>query len=165
MLDPPLPNEIFNTINSLNLHKSYGHDNIPSNLLRLGNEVLASILSQLFFELVYFPQMFKTAKVIPVFKSGNKQLVNNYRPISLLPSLSKVLEKLVKTRFPKFFGKQHILYNHQYGFRKNHSVVHALLDITSDCYDSIQEKKYSALLLMKAFDTASHKNLKKLFHY
>ena len=112
--------------------------------LRLGNEVLAPILPQLFFyvfELGYFPKIFKTSKVIPVFKSGNKQLVNNYRPISLLPRLSKVLEKLIKTRFLKFFDKLHTLYNHQYGFRKNHSVVHALLDVTSDCYDLIQEKK------------------------
>ena len=138
-----------------------------SYFLRLGNEILAPILSLLFlhvFELGYFPQIFKIAKVIPVFKSGNKQLVNNYRPISLLPCLSKVFEKLIKTRFLKFFDKQHILYNHQYGFRKNHSVVHALLDVTSDCYDSIQEKKYSALLLMdfrKAFDTVSHKILLK----
>ena len=113
--------------------------------LRLGNEVLSPILSQLFFhvfELGYFPQIFKTSKVIPVFKSGNKRLVNNYRPISLLPCLFKVLEKLIKTRFPKFFDKQHILYKcqYRYGFRKNHSVVHALLDVTSDCYDSIQEK-------------------------
>ena len=72
-------------------------------------------------------------------------------------------------RFLKFFDKQHGLYNHQYGFRKNRSVVHALSDVTSDCYDSIQERKYSALLLMdlqKAFDTVSHKILlKKLFHY
>ena len=121
MLDPPLPNEIFNTINSLNLHKSYGHDNIPSYLLRLGNEVSAPIFSQLFFrvfELGYFPQIFKTAKVIPVLKSGNKQVVNNYRSISLLPCLSKVLEKLMNTRFRKFFDKQHILYNHQCAFEK-----------------------------------------------
>ena len=133
--------------------------------MRLDSEVLAPILAQVFslvFELGYFPQIFKTAKVIPVFKCGNKELLNNYRPISLLPYLFKVLEKLIKTRFLKFFGKQKILYGHQYGFRKNHSVVHALLDVTSLNYDSIQDKKkkYSALLLMdfrKAFDIVSHK--------
>ena len=117
----------------------------------------------------YFPPIFKTAKVILVFKSGNKELLNNYRPISLLPCLSKVLEKLKKTWFLKFFDKQKILYGHQYGFRKNHSVVHALLDVTSLSYDSIQDKKYSALLLTdfrKTFDTVSHKILlQKLYHY
>ena len=74
MLDPPQPIEIYNTINSLNLHKAYGYDNIPSYFLRLSNEVLAPILSLLFlhvFELGYFPQIFKTAKVIPIFKNGN----------------------------------------------------------------------------------------------
>ena len=148
MLDTPQPNEVDNTINSLNLHKSCGYGNIPSYFLRLGNEVSAPILSQLFFhvfELGYFSQICRTAKVIPVFRSDNKQLVNNYLPISLLSCLSKVFEKLVKTRFLKFFDKQHILYNHRYGFKKNHSVVHAILDVTRDCYDSIQEKKYSAL--------------------
>ena len=171
-LDPPQPMEIFNTINSLNLNKACGHDNISPYFLRLGNEVLAPILSQLLvhvFDLGYFPQIFKTAKVVPVFKTGSKDLVNNYRPISLLPHLSKVLEKLIKSRFLKFLDKHNVLYNYQYGFRNKHSVVHSLLDVTSLSYDSIQNKNYTALLLMdfrKAFDTVSHKILlNKLYHY
>ena len=66
-------------------------DNI-SFFLRLGNEILAPVLSfyfDLVFELGIFPQIFKTAKVIPIFKSGDKQLMHNYRSISLLPCLSK----------------------------------------------------------------------------
>ena len=172
ILDNPQTIEVYNIINSLNPHKALGHDNISFHFLRLGSEVLAPILAQLFshiFELGYFPQIFKTAKVIPVLISGNKELLNNYRPISFLPCLSKVLKKLIKTRFLKFFDKQKILYGHQYGFRKNHSVVHALLDVTSLIYNSIQDKKYSALLFngfRKAFDTMSHKILlQKLYHY
>ena len=86
ILDSPQTTKVY-IINSLNPHKAQRHD-ISSHFLRLGSEVLAPILAQLFFhvfELGYFPQIFKTAKVIPVFKSGNKELVNNYRPIP--PSL------------------------------------------------------------------------------
>ena len=138
----------------------------------MGNEILAPILSILFnytFELGLFPQIFKVAKVIPIYKSGNKDLVNNYRPISLLSSLSKVLEKLIKTRFVNFFEKHDIFYDYQYGFRKKHGVIHALLDVTTLGFDAIQNRNYTALVLIdlrKAFDSVSHEILlKKLYHY
>jgi len=101
ILDPPKPVEIFNIINSLNPNKASGSDNISSFFLRIGNEVLAPTLSLLFsqvFELGFFPNIMKIAKVVPIFKSGNKKLVTNYRLIFLLPTLSKVLEKLIKIR-------------------------------------------------------------------
>ena len=106
VLDAPQPIEVFNAINSLNLHKAFGYDNISSFFLRLGNEILAPILSIHFgvvFELGFFLQIFKTAKVVPIFKAGDKHLVRNYRPISLLSCLSKVLEKVIKNRFLNFF--------------------------------------------------------------
>ena len=172
LLDPPQPVEIFNVINSLNPHTASGYDNISAYFLRLGNEVLAPILTAYFtwaFEKGIFPSTFKTAKVVPIFKTGNKNSVNNCRPISLLPSLSKVLEKLIKIRFVKFFDKYDILYDYRYGFREGHSVLHSLLDVTSFGYDSIQNKENIAMLLMdlrKAFDTVSrNKLLQKLYHY
>ena len=113
--------------------------------------------------------IFKTAKVVPIFKSGNKHLVQNYRPISLLPCLSKALEKLIKSRLLKFLTKHKILCDLQYGFREKHSVLHALIDVTSFSYDAIQNKQTTALLLMdftKAFDSVSHEILMhKLYHY
>ena len=99
VLEPPQPIEVFNAINSLNLHKASGYDNISSFFLRLGNEILAPILSVYFgvvFELGFLPQIFKTAKVVPICKAGDKHLVRNYRPISLLSCLSKVLKKSSK---------------------------------------------------------------------
>ena len=165
VLHNPEPIEVYNIINSLNLHKASGHDDIPSFFLRLGNEVLAPVLSVYFglaFDIGHFPQIFKTAKVIPIFKSGSKQQASNYRPISLLPCLSKVQEKLIKTRLVNFFKNNNVLYEYQYGFRENHSVVHALLDVTTTSYDAIQNKNFTALLLMdlrKAFDTVSHEIL------
>ena len=108
ILKPPSLIEIHNIINSLNLHKACGHDNISSYFLRVGNKVLAPVLSYYFscvFELGVFKQIFKTAKVVPIYKSGNIKLLNNYRPISLLSYLSKVLEKLIKSHFDSFFYK------------------------------------------------------------
>ena len=173
VLDPPQPVEIFNVINSLNPHKSCGFDSISAVFLQIGNEVLAPVLSYYFsyaFELGVLPNYFKTAKVIPIFKSGNKNLVSNYRPISLLTTLSKVLEKLIKDRVVKFFDKHNIWYEYQYGFKEKHSVSHALLDVSLLCHDSIQNKLHTAMNavmdLRKAFDAVSHKILlHKLYHY
>ena len=135
--------------------------------MRLGSKVLVP-LSQYFgnvFKLGTFPECYEVAKVIPILKSGSKHQVNNYRPISLLPSLSKILEKLIKIRLVRFFKKQNMFYD----FMEKHSVIHALLDVTSLGYDAIQDKNFSALLLMdfrKAFDTVPHKTLlQKLYHY
>ena len=110
VLDLPQPVEIFNVINSLNPHKTCfnvmnslnpckacGFANISATFLQLGNEVLAPVLSYYFscaFEQGVFPNYFKTTKVIPIFKSGNKNLVSNYSPIFLLTTLSKACEDL-----------------------------------------------------------------------
>ena len=172
VLDPPQPVEIFNAINSLNPHKATGYHNISSYFLRIENKILSPVLSLFFecvFELGVFPQIFKTAKVIPIHKSGNKKLVSNYRPTSLLSSLSKVLNKLIKHRLVNFFNKHNVLYDYRCGFRKKHSVIHALLDVTTLTYDAMQNNSYTALLLMdlrKAFDIVSHHILlHKLYHY
>ena len=72
----------------------------------LGGEVLAPVLSLHFstaIELGVFPQTFKTTKVIPIFKCGSKQILSDYKPISLLPNLSKIFEKFITAKFINFF--------------------------------------------------------------
>ena len=168
---PPEPLEIFHAINSLNLHKACCHDNISSPFLRMGNEVLALIFREYFafvFEQGVFPQILKMAKVISIFKSCDRSFTSNYRPISLLPRLSKVLKKLVKNRLICFIDKHYIWNNYQYGFREKRSVLPALLEVTSLGYDAIQNRKHLAFLfiyLRKAFDTVSHKILLQTFYY
>ena len=73
-----------------------------------------------------FPDEHKIARVIPLFKSGNRNLMSNYRPISILPTLSKIFEKLIHVRIYQFLDENQVLYNYQFGFRKAHSIVHAV---------------------------------------
>jgi len=79
------------------------------------NEIIAPKLSKYFgvaFNPGFFPQIFRTAEVVQIFKSREKNLINNYHPISLLPSLSKVFEKLIKTQFISFFDKHNVIYDY-----------------------------------------------------
>ena len=120
------------------------------------------------FNFSIFPDALKIAAVTPVYKSDDKSKVTNYGPISVLPCLSKILEKLIKVRLVSFFEKHFVLYRHQYNFRSNHSNNHALLDIATTLYDNLNNKILSCLVkidLKKAFDTASHERLVKLECY
>ena len=121
------------------------------------------------FNFGIFPDALKIAAVTPVYKFDDKSKVTNCSPTSVLPSLSKTLEKLIKARLISFFEKHHVLYPHQYGFRSNHSTIHSLLDITSTLYNNLNNKILSCLVMIdlkKAFDTVSHKRLLlKLEHY
>ena len=94
------------------MKKSVGHDNIPVTFIKLIVKIIAPVLIKVInasFELGMFPNMLKIAKVIPIYKSGDKQIVNKYRPISLLSPFSKVYEKLIFNRFFKFLAKKSIL--------------------------------------------------------
>ena len=169
--DPPQPIEIYGVFNSLNINKASGYDNISSLFLQMGGEILAPILSLCFshvFELGIFPSFFNIAKVVPIFKSGNKQIVKNYHPISLLPTLSKICEKLIKTRLIKFFDKHQVLYEFQYGFREKLRLTHALLDVNVFALHATQSKQQTALLLMdvrKTFDIVSYNILLQKLHH
>ena len=68
----------------------------------------------------------KIAKVVPIFKSGDKHIFNNYRPISILPAFSKILEKIVANKLMKFLETYKLLYKHQYGFRHKYSTMHPI---------------------------------------
>ena len=110
----------------------------------------------------------KIAKVIPIYKAGVKTDVNKCRFISVLPCLSKVFEKLLLKRLNSFFEKNDIIQPLQYGFLQKHLTVHALLHTVTNCYDAINEKLFSSLIMVdlrKAFNTVCHKKLlKKLDH-
>ena len=95
-----------------------------------------------------FPNILKIAKVIPIFKSGEKSLIENYRPISLLPVFSKVIEKLIKTRILSFINRHDILYDRQSGFRKKRSTIYPLIDVITECYDNINRGHLSCVIAL-----------------
>lgn len=115
-----------------------------------------------------FPEKMKTAKVVPLYKSGSKKLFSNYRPISLLPQFSKILEKIFSKRLLSFIEKCKILCDSQYGFRKGRNTGHALCELVEEITDSIDNNEYTVgvfIDLKKAFDTINHSILlKKLEH-
>lgn len=110
------------------------------------------------------PDQMKIAKVIPIYKNGNKHLVSNYRPISLLPQFSKILEKLFATRFDSFVNKYDLLNDHQYGFRSNRATSLAVMEFVEHVARAIDQKLNTVGLfidLSKAFDTIDHAFLLK----
>ena len=103
--------------------------------------------------------MLRITEIIPLFKSGTKTEVNNCRPISLLSNFSKISEKLVFFRLTKFLEKYNILHNNQYGFHKNVSTLHAIIDVFNRVSYYMNEKNFTGFVfldLKKAFDTVSH---------
>ena len=130
---------------------------------------ISNLSFSLSFEFGIFPDSLKTAKIIPIFKTGPKTDINNYRPISLLSNFSKILVKLIYTHLSKVFEKSNIIHQNQYGFWQNLSTTHAMLDILSKINNHMNKKKFTGLIFLnfrKAFDTVLHDILlKKLHHY
>ena len=115
-----------------------------------------------------FPDALKLTKVIPIHKANSKMIVSNYRPISLIPLFSKIFEKLMHKRIMDFLVKQNILSKKQYGFQKNKSTEHAILDLQSKIIDAFEKKERSCCIFLdfaKAFDTVNHSILIKKLNY
>jgi len=108
------------------------------------------------------PNDLKVAKVCPIFKSGDRSQFNNYRPVSILPSISKIFEKLVCNRLMEYLSKFEILCDNQYGFRRNYDTSMAVVDTVDKISSAMDSNKFSIGLfidLSKAFDTLNHKIL------
>ena len=87
-----------------------------------------------------FPECFKTAKIIPIFKSGDSNSTANYRPISMLPFLSKIFEKLMCTRLNSYLKSNSILCTNQFVFRKNSNTSNAIVEFLDYIYSSLDKK-------------------------
>ena len=116
-----------------------------------------------------FPELLKTSKVVPLYKKGDNSNLSNYRPIALLPSISKIFEKAILTQLTEYLENNSTIHPHQYGFRKFHSTEYAALHLTDYInYEMDRGKTPTNLYLdfSKAFDTLVHSVLlHKCKHY
>ena len=135
---------------------------MSNNLLKLiKNEICESVTLIINQPLTtgIFPNKLKIAKVIPLFKKGDIYTFDNYRPISLLPSISKIFERTMYDQIYNYFQNNELFYNSQYGFRKNRSTELATLEIIDRIIQEMD--KYNTPIniyidLSKAFDTIDH---------
>ena len=153
--------EISRTINSLK-NASAGWDNIPTFVVKKVSKHIIRPLTYLInksIEQGIFPDEFKVAKVFPIYKSGDKKCISNYRPISVLSFFFKVIEKGMYNHLIDFIDDNNILSKHQFGFRKNHSTNHAgiaLVDKISTALDMGKVAIGCFIDLKKAFETVNH---------
>ena len=161
-LTPITESEIIKLINKLPPKKSSGLDNIDNKILKEIKQYISGPLSGIFnrsLETGVFPELMKTAKVIPLFKNKSCQETTNYRPIGLLITISKILEKAMYSRVYSFLTTTHQLYSSQYGFRKQHACEHTVGKLLAKISKGIEQNKLTAAIfldLSKAFDSLEH---------
>ena len=153
------------TIKSLKSTNAKGSDGIAYRFLIDSLPVLLSYILIIVNTSIVtgkYPDLWKHPHIAPIFKSGDTDSVSNYRPISLLPIISKILEKIVANQLIAYLEDNNLLSENQHGFRPHLSTETALLTITNQIYENIDQKKISLLLLLdlsKAFDSVSHRIL------
>ena len=173
LLDKELTYKEFDkSISSLKSNKAAGYDDLNSNVIL---HVISSIRKPLFHVLHLsikegiFPDLLKTSKVNPIFKKGEPSLLSNYRPISLIPIFSKIFERVMYNRLYSHMISNSLFYKKQFGFQRNCSTEHAILELTEQITKSFENNSFMLgvfIDLSKAFDTVNHEILlAKLNHY
>ena len=164
--------EVKKLLNKLENKKSPGFDELSGKFLKICAPYISETLAYIFNNSIsqgVYPDLLKTARVTPIFKSGEKSDPSNYRPISVLSLINKVFEKIIHTRLYKYLTKFKILYEYQFGFREGHSTTQALIEITDRLKLAIDKQELTCGIfidLTKAFDTVDHNILlQKMFHY
>ena len=159
--------EALKIIRSLNIHKAHGHDDISIRMIKICDKSLLKPLTILFQNSINsfcYPIIWKRSNIIPVHKKNNKQFVNNYRPISLLPVFGKIFEKIIFDRLYNFLLQEELLNPNQSGFRPSDSFINQLIAITHEIFEAFDcnpslEVRSVFLDISKAFDKVWHKGL------
>ena len=163
--------DVLKVIQELKTKNSFGHDNISTKLLKTVSHILLAPLTLTINQSLttgIFPSKLKIARVIPLFKKDDEHILDNYRPISLLTSISKVFEKIAFKQLYQYFSSNKLFYSHQYGFRTLHSTELAAMEMADRIINDIDKKQLPIsvfLDLSKAFDTLDHKVLLEKLQY
>ena len=150
---------------ALKINKAAGLDKIPARLLRDAGKELVPSISYLVNKSLTdgkVPALWKMARVAPLYKNDDKLQVQNYRPISVLPAISKVIERVVHTQLSLHLDQLGYMYKHQYGFRRGRSTQQAIAQINNWVLESMDSGEVTGLLFLdisKAFDSLNHKVL------
>lgn len=162
MLLPTTPYEVEGLINKIKNNAAAGVDDIKPRPVKYVSKQISYILSHLInrtLETGIFPNELKIARVTPIYKGGGEHLLQNYRPISVLPVFSKIFEGVINSRLDKFFSKHNVLNKCQYGFQKSKSAEQALVEVKDKIINNIENRLYTLGLFLdfrKAFDTIQH---------
>ena len=158
---PVTISQVYQLLTGLSSNKATGIDKISSKIIKIAFPAIADSLTHIFNQAVTlssFPDEWKTARVVPLYKNGQRNLAGNYKPISVLPVISKIMEKILYDQLYNYLYNFNLLSDNQFGFRKFHSTATALLDCTNDWYTNLDRKMFNLVVqvdLKKAFDTCT----------
>ena len=159
--------EIISLVRKINPNKATGSDGISGKMLLLCDDSVSIPLQIIYSNILstsIYPDMWKLANVTPIFKKGDKQLINNYRPISLLPICDKILEKLIFNQLYSYLHNNNLITKNQSGFRPGDSTTNQLLFLIDEIHQAFDctlsvEVKSVFLDISKAFDKVWHEGL------
>ena len=169
-LSPVTISELLVVMRNMSENKAYYPEDIHTKIFKNIGPIISEVLVNLInncFSMGFYPDIFKTAKLTPVYKSGLRSNICNYRPIAISPNINQIMEWLIYNRIVNFLDQNDILSENQSGFRKTKSTETAILQIVTSLKNNMDKSNYSLAIkidLSKAFDLLDHSLLKKTLY-